>query len=57
MKKHANVFANEITCEFILMMIIKIERRFMLELKDICFERNDRKILNHINLKFFLDEI
>ena len=51
MKKHANVFANEITCEFILMMIINIERRFMLELKDICFERNDRKILNHINLK------
>ena len=23
----------------------------MLELKDICFERNDKKILDHINLK------
>ena len=23
----------------------------MLELQDICFERNDKKILNHINLK------
>ena len=28
----------------------------MLELKDICFERNNKKILNHINLKLDIDK-
>ena len=27
----------------------------MLEIKDICFERDDKKILNHINTRFFND--
>ena len=33
-----------------IIILYKLERSIMIELKDICFTRDGKKILNHINL-------